>query len=179
MRAQPYVLRLRAPCSRGATGITNPARWVCPSAKTGHCRIQFGPPRGQHRPVPVPRKKNIAKTILPSAGNSLTKRLNTERPHGKTQRKAKTKAGDNEQTPIRAVLGTAWEVGADEGSGAFERTLSSLAPPKERPEKSQGPIDVFHRVLHLCNGLQARAPATAGIAGRRNSPRRPTASPRS
>ena len=165
MRAQPYVLRLRAPCSRGATGITNPARWVCPSAKTGHCRIQFGPPRGQHRPVPVPRTKNIAKTILPSAGNSLTKRLNTERPHGKTQRKAKTKAGDNEQTPIRAVLGTAWEVGADEGSGAFERTLSSLAPPKERPEKSQGPIDVFHRVLHLCNGLQARAPATAGIAG--------------
>src|SRR5438876_8208050 len=123
MRAQPYVLRLRAPCSRGATGITNPARWVCPSAKTGHCRIQFGPPRGQHRPVPVPRKKNIAKTIL-------TKRLDTERPHGKTKRRAKTKAGDNEQTPIRAVLGTAREVGADEGSGAFERTLSSLAPPK-------------------------------------------------
>ncbi len=93
-------------------------------------------------PGPTPastRKKNIAKTILPS-GSSLTKRLNTERPHGKTKRKAKTKAGDNEQTPIRAVLGTAREVGADQGSGAFERTLSSLAPPKERPEKSQGPM---------------------------------------
>jgi hypothetical protein len=31
---------------------------------------------------------------------------------------------------------TARKVGADESSDAFERTLSRLAPPKKRPEKS-------------------------------------------
>ena len=165
MRAQPYVLRLRAPCSGGATGITNPARWVCRSAETGHCRIQLGRPganTGQYRSR---EKRTLRRRYYRRQGTHLPNASTLRRPHGKTQREAKTKAGDNEQTPIRAVLGTAREVGADEGSGAFERTLSSLAPPKERPEKSQGPIDVFHRVLHLCNGLQARAPATAGIAG--------------